>query len=299
MLLIALFFSYINIYLRLVEKNRLKADVISQLVETEQTQAGVWAAEVTSLHTAEETMPQTYGGTYDTEAYAIDEGNHLRVAAQLVAEMVKRLQPLLGLGHKVVVVLEGTEAGGIVKMGDGDARPFQLLAPKHILVAVVAEALVERMLQHHLSGHQEVTGVEVHKRPLAPLLNGMLRGTLPLIDIAQARFFALADDISAVDDGAFRSGRPRASPHDRIRHQPLQISPYEVIADDSHVAVHEQEPLVVGLTGQEIAYCRPPAIHPAVNEPAMRQLLHLTAEFDAMTVSRTVVGHYNLVSYWK
>ena len=65
-------------------------------------------------------------------------------------------QPLFGLGHEVGVGLKGAEAHRVVYVADGDVVCLELLAEEHVLIAIVAEPLVEGMCEHEAPADEEV-----------------------------------------------------------------------------------------------------------------------------------------------
>ena len=87
------------------------------------------AAEVSALQCSEEAVPQTDEPTHSADMDTLHEGYYVRVAAQMVAELMQGAQTLLSLADEVGVVLEGAEADRIVQMTDGNAILPQLLAP--------------------------------------------------------------------------------------------------------------------------------------------------------------------------
>ena len=70
-----------------------------------------------------------------------------RIAVEFVAKLVQRAQTFLGLVEESLVGLESVEGDGIGDVVNGDAGFGKLFTPENVLVAVVSEALVERMLQ--------------------------------------------------------------------------------------------------------------------------------------------------------
>jgi len=94
-------------------------------------------------------------------------------------------QTFLSLGYEVGVALEGAEAHRVVEVGDCNVVSAQLLAEKHILIAVIAEALVKRVDKHQVTADEEVGGVEVVVGILLAYLNRMLMLDSLLITIAE------------------------------------------------------------------------------------------------------------------
>ena len=105
---------------------------------------------------------------------ALDEGQKTGVASQFILESVEGTETFFGLRHKVGVALKGTETHRVVDMGDGDVVGTQLFAEKHILVAVIAETLVERVGEHEVATNEKVSGVEVTIWILLAYLHRML-----------------------------------------------------------------------------------------------------------------------------
>ena len=131
------------------------------------------AAEVSALQTTEEPVQEAYAPAYSTDMFAIDEGNQLRVAAQVTAKLMQRSQSLFRLADEVGIVFEIEKAGRIINMADRDACLPQLFAKEHILIAVVTETLIERKCQHQMPSNHEVAGVEMEKGPLPTFLGCM------------------------------------------------------------------------------------------------------------------------------
>ena len=102
-----------------------------------------------------------------------------------MVELGKGLQTFLGLGDEVGIALKGAEAHGVVDVGDGNAVSAQLLAEEHILIAIMAEALVEGVGEHQVTTDEEIGGVEVAIGILLAYLNRMLMLDSLLITIAE------------------------------------------------------------------------------------------------------------------
>ena len=73
-------------------------------------------------------------------------------------------------------------------MGDGNAVSAQLLAEKHILVAIVAETLVEGVGEHQVTTDEEIGCMEVAIGILLAYLNRMLMLNSLLIAITEIVF---------------------------------------------------------------------------------------------------------------
>ena len=97
-------------------------------------------------------MPFPYGCRYI---------EHSRVASQVVGEFVERLQGFFSFLNKSLIAIEAVEEYGIIDVLDADACQLQLLAHQDILIAIAAEARVERMGEILASCHQEIRRVEV------------------------------------------------------------------------------------------------------------------------------------------
>ena len=119
------------------------------------------AAEVVAQEWAKESVQQTDSATNEVNVNALYEGDHVGVATQVIAEMVECAQPLLCLADEVGVVLVGIEAGGVVEVCNLDAGLSQLFAPEHVLVAIVAETLVEGVGNDDVATYHEIAGMKV------------------------------------------------------------------------------------------------------------------------------------------
>ena len=75
-----------------------------------------------------------------------DECEQAGIAAEIALELMEGAEAFLGFGDKLWVGFEGAEAHGIIDMADGNAMLAERLAQEHILVAIMAQSLVERML---------------------------------------------------------------------------------------------------------------------------------------------------------
>lgn len=70
-------------------------------------------------------------------------------------------ETLFGFGDELVIVLEGTEAHGVVDVTDDDTMPSERLAQENVFIAVVMEPLIKGMSQHDVAADQKVGSVEV------------------------------------------------------------------------------------------------------------------------------------------
>lgn len=107
---------------------------------------------------------------------AIDEGEQAGIASQIVAELEEGAQTFFGLTYKVGIALEMAEAHRVVDMGDGNMVAVEGLAQHDIFVAIMAEPLVERMVEHDIATDEEIGRVEMLIGRLLAQGGGVLRG---------------------------------------------------------------------------------------------------------------------------
>ncbi len=216
---------------------------------------------------------------------AVDEGEQAGISPQFAAEGVERAQALFGLGHEVGILLEGTEAHGVVDVGNGDTVVAELLAEEHVLVAVAADSLVEGVGEHHLAADAEIGRVEVVVRLLLPLLQRVVGLGGLLVAVAQVAPECLGiapDAYPSIDDAGFGVGH---------------IFIYKVVVDDGHVAVDEEQPVVLRLTGEEIADGGTPLVGRPFDVATAGQLVDGTVGTDDGAVGRTIVGNEDFIVY--
>lgn len=161
------------------------------------------AAEVATDEPTEESMEETDDPQYQRDMDAFDEGENTGVASQFMTELAKGSQAFLCLGDKVGIALKGAEAQGIVDVGDGNMVGAQLFAEEHVLVAIVAEALIEGVGEHQVATDEEISGMEVAIGILLTSLCGMLvLGSLLVLiaEIALERIGIATNGYATIDD---------------------------------------------------------------------------------------------------
>ena len=237
------------------------------------------AAEVAADEPAEEAMGETDDPQDEGDVDAVDEGEQVGIAAQFFAELAKGAQTFLGLGHKRGIGLEGAEAHRVVDMGDGDAGGTQLFAEEHILVAIVAEPLVEGVGAHQVATDEEVGRVEILIGMQLPLVGGMTWLGSLLITVAEITLegFGIASDGHAAVDDIGRFQR--------------KIAGEEIGTHEGHVAVDEEQMVVLGCLCQQVADGGPTDVLGLSQILAMGPLADGAVFTDDFRIGRTVVGH--------
>lgn len=239
----------------------LQTDEVAQSVKAEKPETWVTAAQVAAYQSAKQEMEEADERENDGQMDAFDDGQQTGVTTQFVPELMERSQPLFSLGHEVNIVLEGAESHGIVDVGDGDMLGLQGLSKEHVFIAIIAETLVEGVGDHEFSPDVEVGSMEVAIRISSPHLRRVLMFRSFLVEIAQVALepFLLSTDADTTIGDIDFSG--------------LHIFIYIVRSHDSHVAVDEEQPVVTGLTGQEITDGCSSGILLALDVSAMGQLV--------------------------
>ena len=216
--------------------------------------------------------------------YAFDQCNQAGVAAKFRLELIKGAQAFLSLGYEVGVALEGAEAHRVVDVRDGDMVGTQLFAEEHILVAIIAETLVEGVGEHQVATDEEVGGVEV----LIGLLSAHLRSVLVLrgflVEVAQVLVEGLriaTDDNTAVDD--------------------IGILLSDILTDvvgshHRHVAVDEEQPVVAGFSGETVPDGGSPRVLGLNKIAAVRPLVDLTVLRHHFVIRGAVITYEDLIA---
>ena len=261
----------------------MQREEITELVEAEQTEIGVMAAEIAADGSAKQAVGEADDPQYRRNVDAVGECEHAGVTSQFMAELTEGAQAFFSLGHEVGVGFKGAEAQRVVDVGDGNAVSAQLLAEEHVLIAIVAEALVEGVGEHQVTTDEEIGGVEVLIRMQSSLLCGMLMLSSLLIAIAEIALqcigIAAYADTTVDDIGSSR------------RYIPGEI----VRTHKGHVAVDEQQVVVSGLSGKVVADGSPADILGLPELMAVRPLVDLAVFRDDIRISRAIVGHKNLI----
>ena len=239
------------------------------------------AAQVSAYELSEEFVTQDEGVAYYVGVNAFVESENARKAVQLIAELIEGAEAPFCFRDVVRVGLEVCHESGVVDMGDRHMALFQLFAEEHIFVATLLEALVERTAQHELSLNDEVCGAEMVVRSLHALLSRMHGLGLLFVQIAQIAGAALSDAYAAVDYASAIV---------------FQVVDNEVGTDNVHVAIEEEQPLVMTLLRQEVAGCGTACILFFLDEVAVGKLVDGSVCLDARLLWRTVVGYKNFVA---
>ena len=174
-------------------------------------------------------MPETDDAEHEGRVDAGDEGEQAGVAAQIVAELMEGAQSFLGLGHEVAIGFEDAETERVVDMLNGYLMLAEGFAEEHVLVAVMAETLVEGVLEHDVATHEEVGGVDVLIGLQLALFGGVAVGLGTFVEVAQVAVepCLLGHDGNAAVDHAVAVG--------------IEVIGEELRVDDGHVAVDEED----------------------------------------------------------
>lgn len=218
----------------------LLAEEIAQFVKAEEAEAGVGAAEILSFPLAEEPVPAADEADDDGQMDAFDEGDKTGIASQFIAELTEGAQTFLSLGYEVGVALKSAEAHRIVDVGDGNVVATQLFAKEYVLIAVIAETLIKGVGEHKVTTDEEIGSMEVAIGILLAYLNCMLMLCSLLVAITEIAL----ECISIATDG-YTAINDISTFHRYIFRQ-------IVSAHYTHIAVDEQQPVVMGLFGKEI-----------------------------------------------
>ena len=239
----------------------------------------------TPFHRAEKTMKTQHKGQKTPTAQLLHNSKHRRIAYKLPTEGVKRLQTLLSLLYKSGIILKRTHSNGSVYVENGYARLSHSLAKENVLVAITPKPLVKGMGKRYLTADKEIGGAKTVIRPALPLLHTMGGHGMLLIEITQAGTLGekrLADPHTAIDNAvACGDG---------------EIAGEIVGTYYAGIAVDKQQPVVVGLTDEEVAYCRTTHILSPLHITAMAHGINDEVVDDKSGIGGTVVCHYYLVA---
>ena len=264
-------------------RQRFKGGVIAEFVEAEEAKAGAGAAETPTFPSAEEPVPASDEGEDDGKMDALDECEQAGVAAKLRLELIKGAQAFLGLRYEVWVALEGAETHRVVDVRDGDMVGPQLFAEEHILVAIIAEPLVEGVGEHQVAPDEEVGGVEVLIGAFPAHLRGVLALGGFLVEVAQVPlegFRIATDGYAPVDDIGILLGG---------------ILTDVVGSHHRHVAVDEEQPVVAGFPGETVPDGGPPRVLGLNEIAAVDPLVDLTVLRHHFLIRGAVVAHEDLI----
>ena len=134
---------------------------------------------------AERSFEDAAGKVEGPMGQSVEVVEQSRIAFKLAAKLIECAQSFFGFVEKMAVVFKMLEAERIGYVMYGDAMLLQLLAEEHILVAVVAEAEVERVGEYEVALHQEIGCVEVVVGMLLSLLWCVAGSKVSLVLIAQ------------------------------------------------------------------------------------------------------------------
>ena len=157
------------------------------------------------------------------------------------------------------------------------------LAQEHILVTIMTETFIERVGQHELATDEEIGRVEVLIRGLLATGCRMTRLFGFLVEIAEATL----ECIRIAIDGH--------TTNDDIGIGNRKVPGNEVGRVDGHVAVDEEQKVVLGLLSKEVADGGPTAVLGADDVTAMLPLVDPAVGFDDVRVGRSVISHEDLV----
>ena len=198
---------------------------------------------------------------------------------------MERLKTFFGFEHELRVAFEDAETDGVMDVHDRYVVLMERLAQEHIFVTIMAETLIEGVGEHERATDEEIGRVEVLIGRLLATGCGMMRLFGFLVEITEATFERIRiaiDGYATVDDFCIGDGK---------------VSGYEVGRGDGHVAVDEEQIVVLGLLGKKVADGCPTAVLGTDDVTAMLPLVDTTVVFDNTQVGGSIVSHQDLIGY--
>lgn len=196
---------------------------------------------------------------------------------------MERAKAFFGFKHELRVGLESAENDGVMDVGYGYVMLAERLAQEHIFVTIMAETLIEGMGEHERTTDEEIGRVEVLIGRLLATGCSVMRLFGFLVEITEATFECVRvaiDGHTTIDDFGIS---------DR------EVSGYEVGRGDGHVAVDEEQIVVLGLLGKKVADGCPTAVLGADDVSAVLPLVDTAVGFDNTQVGGSIVGHEDLI----
>lgn len=139
-----------------------------------------------------------------------------------------------------LVVFKVGHHHGVVDMVNRYVLLHQSLAKYDVFVAALLKALVKRTAQHDVACYQEVRRTETVIGLSRTTLCCMLPFTMLFIEEAQIAHRPLANADAAIDDVSLFV---------------CQIAQQEMAIFDGHVAIHEQQPVILAPFSQKVPGC--------------------------------------------
>ena len=203
----------------------------------------------------------------------------MRIAPQIVPELIKRPEPLLCLANKDIVRLIDGKHHGIVYMRYADPGALKLAPEEDILITIAHEPLVERMRQGHLPPHKEVRRTEASIWVPPSSFHRML--------VRQGAFVKKTD---ITPQNVFVAVHPNTA-IDNVCQQALKICGKKTPVGQEHVAVHQQDPLEPCRPHQTVTDGGAPPVLLKPHKPATGHSADKPVFGYHIPVSRTIVAH--------
>lgn len=196
---------------------------------------------------------------------------------------MERAKAFFGFKHELRVGLEGAETDGVMDIGDGYVVLAERLAQKHIFVTIMAETLIEGVGEHERTTDEEIGRVEVLIGRLLATGCSVMRLFGFLVEITEAaleHFRVAIDGHTTIDDFGISDSK---------------VSGYEVGRGDGHVAVDEEQIVVLGLLSKKVADGCPTAVLGADDVTAVLPLVDTAVGFDNTQVGGSIISHQDLI----
>lgn len=181
-------------------------------------------------------------------------------------------------------------------MLDGHLMLAERLAKEHVLVAIVVEVLVEGIAQDDITVHHEVGGAKLLVASFSTGVRTVGRFAVLFVAIAQVVAPSLGvatDGYTTYDDEGCCVCRCTTATYG-IQGNSLGIAFDEVGVAEGEVAINEDEPGILGFTGQQVADSRAPHVMVLHEIPHMAELFYLFVSLNKRSVGRTIIGHNDL-----
>lgn len=241
------------------------------------------AAEVAPFCFSEETVPETDKTENEGDVDAFDQGEQAGVTSEVVLELMERAKTFFGFKNELRIALEGTETDGVMDVGNKYVVLAERLAQEHIFVTIMTETLIEGVGEHERTTDEEIGCVEVLIGRLSATGHGMMRLFGFFVEITEAAFKCIGIAI----DGY--------TTYDDIGIGDREVSGYEVGRGDGHVAIDEEQMVVLGLLGKKVADGSPSAVLAADDVTAVLPLVDTAVGFGNIQVGGSIVSHENLI----
>ena len=121
-------------------------------------------------------------------------------------------------------------------MGDWYTMLSESLSQQHVLVAIMAEPLIERMLKHHFAANEQVGCVQMLIRRCLSLARDVLVFLGLLVEVAQVLALQTAGNRAQ----AFFVAVNAHAPADNAQAGTFQVARNELVVEHRHVAIDKQ-----------------------------------------------------------